>query len=226
MKRTVLSLIAAASLIANACSSSQPDMRSNDMAMKERMPMQSRMTTDGTTAMIGSWPMESQKAAMAAMETYGPPNEATATMLVWHNNGPWKRSIVYSHEVQHDFPMPHKDVWQQVVDYRVAPDKFDDLAAYDGSVVVDRTQGEMSARCDKEGANFLALNLADDVVNGRRSVADARQFYAATIKAKMAGQSSPYLEGLRFQTMRLTRDPDMAMMKGSESEMTLTKTNQ
>lgn len=146
------------------------------------------------------------------MDKYGAPNEATETMLVWHNNGPWKRSVVYKKEVPHDFPMPHIDVWEQVVDYRVPVDKFDDLAAYDGSVVVDRTQGEMSARCDKEGANFLALNLADDVVTGRRSVDDARQFYAETVKGMMEGRSSPYLEGLRFRPMSATNDRDMAAM--------------
>lgn len=206
MNRMTLTIVAVATLLTSACRSS----------MSDGMPMNAGMKMDrgAVMSMMNSWAPESKKAVMAAMNSYGAPNEATATMLVWHNNGPWKRSLIYSHETEHDFPMPHKDVWEQVVDYRVAPDKFDELAAYDGSVVVDRTQGEMSARCDKEGANFLALNLADDIVKGRRTVAEARRFYADTIKAKMAGQSSPYLEGLRFQQMSATNDPDMARMKG------------
>ena len=206
MKRMTLTVLAAAALLTGACRSSMSDGMSMNNGMK--------MDRGAVMSMMDSWAPESKKAAMAAMDSYGAPDEATSTMLVWHNNGPWKRSVIYSHEVEHDFPMPHKDVWEQVVDYRVAPDKFDELAAYDGSVVVDRTQGEMSARCDKEGANFLALNLADDIVKGRRTVDEARQFYADTIKAKMAGQSSPYLEGLRFQKMSATNDPDMAHMKG------------
>lgn len=205
MKRNALMVIAGASLTLGACAASS---RNGDMAMDGRMGGR-----NAAMSMINSWPMEAKKAAMTAMEKYGAPQEATATMLVWHNNGPWKRSVVYSHEAPHDFPMPHIDVWEQVVDYRVPADKFDELAAYDGSVVVDRTQGEMSARCDKEGANFLALNLADDIITGRRSVEEARQFYADTIKAFMAGQSSPYLEGLRFTPMSAPNFRDMPAMK-------------
>jgi hypothetical protein len=52
----------------------------------------------------------------------------------------------------------------------VPPDKFDELAEYDGSVIVERTKGEIAARCDLEGANFLALNLAHEIVTGKRSV--------------------------------------------------------
>lgn len=39
---------------------------------------------------------------------------------------------------------------EQVIDYRVSPDKFDELARYDGRVIVKRTRGTMSARCDKQ----------------------------------------------------------------------------
>src|ERR1700730_5479015 len=49
------------------------------------------------------------------------------------------------------------------------------LAVFDGSVLVDRTKGEMSARCEGEAANFLALNLADDIVHGRKDVESAER---------------------------------------------------
>lgn len=81
-------------------------------------------------------------------------------MLVWVKNGLWNRTMVFKKEVDHFFPEPHKDVMQHFVEFKVPPDMFDELTEFDGSVVVDRTQGEISARCDKECANFLALNLA------------------------------------------------------------------
>ena len=203
----VMTLLSMAGLA--SCSSGTSTMSDGSMSSRDGM----RMESSAAATMVNSWPTEARKAAMAAMEKYGAPDEATETMVVWHNKGPWKRSTVYRKEVPHDFPGPHIDVWEQVVDYRVPPASFDDLAAYDGSVVVDRTQGEMSARCDKEGANFLALNLADDIVKGRRSVSEARDFYAATIKAFKAGQMSPYMQGLRFETMTGTNDPDVPAMK-------------
>ncbi len=75
------------------------------------------------------------------------------------------------------------------VDYQVPPDTFDKLAQYDGSVIVERTKGEISTRCDEEEMNLLAINLANDVVTGKRSVEEARAFYAETMMAFMNGQS-------------------------------------
>jgi hypothetical protein len=33
-------------------------------------------------------------------------------------------------------------------------------------VIVERTKGELSARCEGEEANFLAINLAHQIVTG------------------------------------------------------------
>lgn len=151
------------------------------------------------TQIIRDWPDTSKKAAKAMMEKYGQPDESTETMLIWHNNGPWVRTIVYGHEIDHDFPMPHKDVLEQFVHYDVPPDLFDDLAHYDGSVIAERTKGELSARCDKEAANFLALNLAHDVVEGEKSVDEARQAYADAMKQMMAGNPPETTKRLTFE---------------------------
>jgi hypothetical protein len=147
---------------------------------------------------LTTWPETARMAANNMMEKYGQPDGITSEMLVWYNTGPFKRTVVYKEEVQHDFPMPHKDVLEQFVDYEVPADKFDELAMYDGSVIVERTKGEMSARCDKEGANFLALNLAHDIVEGDRSVQEAREFYANAIREMLEGNPSEYMQGLQF----------------------------
>ncbi|HSH38363.1 MAG TPA: hypothetical protein VK993_06230 [Chthoniobacterales bacterium] len=39
------------------------------------------------------------------------------------------------------------------------PEKVSELAKFDGSVIVERTKGEVIARCDMESANFLAINM-------------------------------------------------------------------
>ncbi len=173
---------------------------------------------DQATAMrmIEGWPETATKAAKEMMEKYGEPNEATPTRLIWFNNGPWKRTIVYKEEVQHDFPMPHKDVLEQVINLDVPADKFDDLAEYDGSVIVERTRGEISARCDKEGANILALNLAHDIIKGKKSVEEARQFYAKTMEAVMKGEKPDYTQKLQFEVPnKNVGDTDKAIMKKS-----------
>jgi hypothetical protein len=148
--------------------------------------------------LVAGWAPASREAAAAMADKYGPPAEQTASMLVWHATGPWKRTVIYREEVPHAFPKPHTDVMEQFIDYRAPTDKFDELAEYDGSVIVERTKGELSARCDKEAMNFLALNLANDVATGRRTVAEARQEYARQATAFMSGQPAPYTEGLKF----------------------------
>ncbi len=186
-------------------------------AAQDATPAASPVAMDVVDEIVATWPEVSREVAATVMEKYGPPQEATASLLIWHNNGPWKRTILNRDAVPHDFPMPHPDLLEQFVDYQVPPDSFDELAQYDGSVIVERTKGEISARCDKEEANFLALNLANDIVMGQRSVEEARQFYAETMMAFMGGQSAPYLEGFVFEVPEGgTADPDEpAMMDGA-----------
>lgn len=171
-------------------------------------------STNDAKEIVKDWPKEAQKAAGKMMSQYGKPSEATDSMLVWHENGPWKRTIVYKEEIQHDFPIPHKDVLEQFIDYEVPADKFNELAEYDGSVIAERTKGEISARCDKEGANFLALNLANDIVTDKRSVDDARAFYAETIQEVMRGEKPEYTAKLHFEVSDGdTADPDQSYKK-------------
>ena len=160
--------------------------------------------------MIAGWKSKPLEVARTMLAKCGLPQEATPMRLIWHHTGPWKRTEVVNEEIPHNFPKPHMDMLLQAIDYPVPPDKFDELAAYDGSVIAERTKGELAARCDMEEANFLALNLAHDIVTGIRSVAQALQFYAEVMQEK---KPTEYLQGLRFQVPRTTQgDPDRQLM--------------
>jgi hypothetical protein len=159
------------------------------------------------------WPMASQMAAKDMMNKYGKPDEMTPTMLVWNNNGPWAKTVVFKMEYPHNFPMPHTDLLQQWISHKVPTNKLDELAKYDGSVVVERTTGMISARCDKEGANFLALNLAHDIIMGKRTVEEAREMYGAEIMKMKAGQMTDYTKGLMFSAEMNAADADMPLEK-------------
>jgi hypothetical protein len=163
-------------------------------------------------SMVANWPDSAKQAALATMQEYGPPHEATESMLAWNNTGEFKRTIVYKQEIQHNFPTPHKDVLEQFISYQVPPDKFDELAKYDGSVVLERTKGEISARCDKEPLNRLALNLANDIVTGKKSVDEARKFYADTAKKFLQGEKPEYTKKLFFSPKTMAGDPDKPAM--------------
>jgi len=221
MKKSIKSLAFAAIAVLGLMSVSnfvnaQTDKMSSDkMKMKEegtKMKMDmSKMKMD--MSKMKSWPMASQMAAKDMMDKYGKPDEMTPTMLVWNNKGPWVKTVVFNKEYQHNFPMPHTDLLQQWVGMKVPTDKLDELAMYDGSVVVERTTGMISARCDKEGANFLALNLAHDIMMGKRSVEDAREMYGKEIMKMKAGQMTEYTKGLMFTPEMNTADPDVPLKK-------------
>jgi hypothetical protein len=180
-----------------------------DMGNSDQMNhAKKQVSKSSVESLTSSWPEKPREAAKKLTAKYGPPNEATDDMLIWKNNGPWKRTILYKQEISHEFPAPHTDFLQQVIDYRVPADKFDDLAKYDGSVIVERTKGELSARCDMEELNLLALNLANDVITGKRSVDEARDTYAKTAMAFKQGSPQAYTQQLQFQVAQGTADPD------------------
>ena len=147
---------------------------------------------------MSGWSDASKMAVMMMKKQYGKPAAKTSEMMMWKNTGQWKKTVVYAKEFKHDFPMPHTDVMQQWIDYKVPQEKFNELAMFDGSVVCNRTNGEISARCDKEGANFLAINLANDVIKGNKDYNSARDFYAKTIKEFINGGKPAYMQKLQF----------------------------
>jgi hypothetical protein len=150
------------------------------------------------SAIIKGWPEESREAAQLVIDTYGEPHEATDSLLIWYGVGQWKRIVASRVFFTHRFPAPHIDSVQSVIDYRVPPAKFTPLASFDGSVVAERTAGEVSARCHDEQANFLALNLVHDIVTGAKDVEQARSYYAEEFLNARRKQPTPYMERLRF----------------------------
>jgi len=86
---------------------------------------------------------------------------------------------------------------ESLLDYRVPVDKFTPLAEFDGSVIAERTAGEVSARCHDEQANFLAVNLVHEIVTGSKTVQEARDYYAKEFLDYRRKQPTPYMPGTR-----------------------------
>ncbi|MDQ3694401.1 MAG: hypothetical protein M3464_12345 [Chloroflexota bacterium] len=168
---------------------------------------------------IDAWPEESREAARLVIEQYGEADEVSETQLIWHKPGPWKRIVASKAFYQHDFPAPHSDSVESIIDYRVPVDKFTPLAEFDGSVVVERTAGEVSARCHDEQANSLALNLMHDIVTGATSVQAARAYYAKEFADFRRKKPTPYMERLHFTPGdRSAADPDVRVLSDEDLE--------
>ena len=168
---------------------------------------------------IAGWPEESREAAQLVIDQYGEADEITESQLIWHRPGPWKRIVASKAFYQHNFPAPHTDSVESVIDYRVPIDAFTPLAEFDGSVVVERTAGEVSARCHDEQANFLALNLMHDMVTGAKTTEEARQYYAKEFADYRRKKPTPYMERLHFPPGDgSAADPDVRLLSDKDLE--------
>jgi hypothetical protein len=171
------------------------------------------MAVEHASDIIRQWPEQSREAAQLVLDAYGAPHEATETQLVWRRAGPWKRIVATKTYYDHNFPAPHIDCVESVIDYRVPPEKVSDLVAFDGSVIVERTAGEVSARCHDEQANFLALNLMHDIVTGAKNVEEARSYYAKEFADYRRKKPTPYMQRLRFRPGDgAAADPDVRVL--------------
>ncbi len=111
--------------------------------------------------------------------------------------------------ITHNFPAPHSDFLTQWIDYQVPVELVDAITRYDGSCLVDRTAGEVGARCDSEAANTITLNLMHEIVTGKRTVEEARQVYAENMAGYTMRRPAPYAERLLFPVPHGgTEDPD------------------
>jgi hypothetical protein len=177
------------------------------------------VTNPDAQDIIRAWPEESREAARLVIEAYGQPHEATASRLLWENVGSWKRVIASRTFYPHEFPAPHIDAVESVIDYAVPPEMATPVNQFDGSVVVERTVGEVSARCHDEQANLLALNLMHDIVTGKRTPEDARAYYAKEFLDARRALPTPYMRGLRFEPgAEPTADPDVRVLTDEDLE--------
>jgi len=197
-----------------------PEDAAPEDAAPEDAPPEDAAARQQLEDVLAAWPEGPRSAVQKLTERYGEPDAFTESLVVWTENAPWKRTVVYRDPVEHLFPVPHEDYVEQFIDYRVPVDQYDELAAYDGSVVARRTQGELSARCDQEAANFLALNLADQLVTGQLDVASARDAYAEAVQAMQRGETPELMQGFAFEVPEgETADPDRSTIPGTLEEL-------
>lgn len=162
---------------------------------------------------IEDWPAAPKTVGEQLLDHYGEPNEATPTKLLWYRNGPWARTELSADEVVHDFPTPHTDFLTQYIDYPIDAERASDLVKFDGSVIVDRTAGQIGSRCDHEPFNVLTINLAVEVMEGRRTIDEARDLYGETAAAFVMGRDAPYAEQLLVDIPEGdTNDPDESIV--------------
>jgi predicted outer membrane protein len=170
-------------------------------------------TTNATLAqankVLSAWEPGPQLAGQEMIAKYGAPQEVTSERMIWHHAGPYKRITLTREQLPHDFPMPHMDYLEHTISYNVPPDKTDDVHAFDASITIYRVPGELSARCDLESNNVLTLNLAKDVIDGKKSVEAARKEFGDAVMARTLGKNPPVTAMLQFKPQQDSAAADL-----------------
>lgn len=202
MKKTnkILAIVLVGGIGMYGCNSAEPDNKLGADDTLNRASNNAANNNNDRDGMpdVSAWPERPRLAVKEMSVKYGAPLETSSEAMIWHNAGPYKRIMVTKKEIPHDFPLPHMDFLEHTVSYNVPTDKVDDLVAFDASMTINKTAGEMSARCDLEGHNVLTLNLARDIINGSKSVQQARTAFAENVKADFGGKHPAYVEKLQF----------------------------
>ncbi len=159
-------------------------------------------------ALISDWPSKSQNLAYSLIRTYGTPHEATPSMLIWRYNGQWKRTVLHREGMQHNMPHPHVDILEQTVDEKIQPALSSEISKFDGSIVIDRTRGEMTAFCESEQANIFLLNLAHDIILGKKTAKEAQKTLLDASDLFHSILPNKYRDALLFTATVDTTDPD------------------
>jgi hypothetical protein len=157
------------------------------------------VSVSGAQDVISAWPQPAQTVASVMLEKYGQPNTVSAGALVWFGHGAWKRTTVYKDGWLDQASVLHPEVLEQVITYRVPPDKIASLASFDSRLGVDSTRHELSFRSDSEKMNTLAINLADEIATGWKTVEQARAYAVKATQLSDAGKDSSYTKGFMFE---------------------------
>jgi len=131
------------------------------------------------------------------IEEYGAPDRIENKRVVWENKGPWKRIAVWD-MMDNSESMSGTNNIEETVAYLVPQGKRNAVYDLHERVTVSSDGSELAVRSSSEERNFLALNLADEIIRGVRTPDEAKNFYALTLRLADAGKTSVYMKGLRF----------------------------
>lgn len=196
---------------AGANSTDQSNPGSMNQGASQGMNQGASMNQKDAKTVIDSWPDKTKTAAQALIDKYGQPDTVLNHKLAWYDKDQWSMVAVFRDSVRRATPTPHDAFIENAVNLKVPETKVGQLYQFDPGLVVDQTHGQIAANGDSEKANILALNLAHDIITGKRNVASAKSFYRDTLMKSVAGKSSPYMEKLQF-----TPSSSMGGTPGSE----------
>lgn len=142
----------------------------------------------------------------AMVERYGPPKWVEPDRVVWENAGVWRRITVWD-RVEEQRKQTAPDNIEQAFTYPVPADMRRTVESFGPLIEVSEDASSLSVRSADEKFNFLAVNLADEIIRGVKTPEEAKAAYIRTVRLTHAGKTSPYTQSLQFQYGRMLKAP-------------------
>ncbi|MFI5361927.1 MAG: hypothetical protein ACHQ49_08165 [Elusimicrobiota bacterium] len=146
-------------------------------------------------AVVESWPLLPRSAALMLISKYGEPTRFEDDSLIWEGNGPWKKTVVHRAAPRSFLGFRGKNILEQSISYAVPNDQLAALDSFEKNLRYDEKEGELSSTSESEKRNYLTLNLAAEIIAGKRTVDEARDFSMRMINLSEAGKAAPYMDG-------------------------------
>lgn len=163
--------------------------------------------------LTSGWPDSSVTAAKEMVVRYGEPTEVTRDALIWKNLPVFKRIIVHREVYSNRFPLLHQTPLEHVVNYDAKENRVEEVWKYDGSVVFDRTRGEVTVSGENESMNILSLNLAHSIMQGKMSPSQARIENGKETMNFLNGNRTAMTQALQFGNQINTSDAGETITK-------------
>jgi hypothetical protein len=157
------------------------------------------LPNDIAQGVVNRWAPPSAAAGRLLLDEYGTPDDVTPNRLTWNSHGEWKRIVVWNRKPVYLSPVDLA-VMKQTVDYPLTYAQARELLAFSDTLEIDLAHGELSSRSSREDINYLTLNLADEIVRGQKTVAEAQTAFVRQLELAAAGKTTPYMTGLLFAT--------------------------
>lgn len=152
---------------------------------------------DVAQGVVNRWQEPSAVAGRQLLDEYGTPDDVSPRRLTWNHRGAWKRTEVWNRKPVYLSPIDLA-VMKQTVDYQLTSQQAGELLAFSDGLEIDLTRGELSSRSSREDINYLTLNLADEIIRGDKTVAQAQNEFMRQLRLAASGKVSPYMTGLLF----------------------------
>ncbi|HXT01780.1 MAG TPA: hypothetical protein VN915_13985 [Elusimicrobiota bacterium] len=156
---------------------------------------------DVAQGVVNRWSEPSAVAGRELLDEYGTPDDVTPRRLTWNHRGVWKRTEVWNRKPVYLSPVDLA-VMKQTVDYPLTYPQAGELLAFSDSIEVDLDKGELSSRSSREDINYLTMNLADEIIRGDKTVAQAQMEFMRQLRLAASGKVTPYMTGLLFPQER------------------------